>query len=90
MNNHDGSLTGTATTVDCMTTYSNTKTNRNDSRTIMSEYTVRNTDIQKQICELIGLQWEGLQAVTIKMTIGGTVEVDAQFYVMTKKSNTDA
>jgi hypothetical protein len=55
----------------------------------MSEYTVRNTDIQKQICELVGLQWEGLQAVTIKMTIGGTVEVDAQFYVMTKKPNAD-
>jgi hypothetical protein len=55
----------------------------------MSEYTVRNTDIQKQICELVGLKWEGLQAVTIKMTIGGTVEVDAQFYVMTKKPNAD-
>ena len=52
----------------------------------MSEYTVRNTDIQKQICELVGLKWEGLQAVTIKMGLAGTIEVDAQFYVMTKKN----
>lgn len=54
----------------------------------MSEYTVRNTDIQKQICELVGLKWEGLQAVTIKMGLTGTIEVDAQFYVMTKKNDT--
>jgi hypothetical protein len=52
----------------------------------MSEYTVRNTDIQKQICELVGLKWEGLHAVTIKMGLAGTIEVDAQFYVMTKKN----
>lgn len=55
----------------------------------MSDYTLFNTDIQKQICDLVGLQWEGLQAVTIKLKIGGTVEVDAQFYVATKQSNTE-
>jgi hypothetical protein len=54
----------------------------------MSDYTFHNDDLQKQICELLGLRWEGMRHLIVKCSIGGHVEVDAQFYVAKKKDQT--
>ena len=48
----------------------------------MSQYTANNKEAQRKICEILGVRWEGLQDITIKMNIGGYIEVDARFFVM--------
>jgi hypothetical protein len=53
----------------------------------MSEYTLQNTELQKQILELIGMKPHGVQRVTITMTISGTIEVDAVWFVSTEKKH---
>lgn len=55
----------------------------------MSDYTFNNDELQKKICELLGLHWEGIEQLTVKCTLGGHVKVDAQFFVAKKKDNTD-
>lgn len=44
------------------------------------KWTPRNTELQEQICYLIGLDYQSCRQVTIKLTIEGLIEVDAQFY----------
>lgn len=51
-------------------------------RATMAEprWTPTNRELQQQICDLIGLDFQMCQQVTIKLTLGGTVEIDAQYY----------
>ena len=48
-------------------------------------WTPTNRELQERICALIGLDFQSCQQVTIKLTLHGTVEVDAQFYAGTYK-----
>ena len=43
-------------------------------------WTPINRELQQQICELIGLDFQMCQQVTIKLSLGGAVEIDAQYY----------
>lgn len=44
-------------------------------------WTPTNRELQQQICELIGLDFQMCQQVTIKLTLHGSVEIDAQYYL---------
>lgn len=44
------------------------------------KWTPTNRELQERICALIGLDFQSCQQVTIKLTLHGSVEVDAQYY----------
>lgn len=54
------------------------------------DYSIRNPELQKEICYLLGLDYRGCQQVVITMTLGGTVEVDAKFYAGKPITTTDS
>lgn len=45
-------------------------------------YSAKNIELQQNICELLGLRYEGIQHLVITLTLHGTVEVDTKFYAM--------